>query len=362
MINQDRIIQTFMELVQIDSPSGEEANIRADLLRRLAALGLETETDNVGNIIARLKEGEGDIFLLGGHMDTVSPGKGIKSVIRDGVIYSDGSTILGSDDKAGLAIMLEVLALLQEKNLPHPPLEVVITAKEELGLQGARDMDKSKLTAKWGLVLDGGGPPGTIVYGAPAQNQIYVTVHGKAAHAGAAPEKGINALTIVAEALTACPLGRIDEETTANFGLIEGGTSRNAVPAEVKLVGETRSRNNAKLELLTTIVVNAFEQTAVRYGASVTMDVRPAYKAFALDKESAVIRAVVEATKVQGYEPLLELGGGGTDANHYNAAGVETAVISAAMTDIHTVNENLPINDFLACAEIVLQTVTGMKM
>ncbi len=359
MINKDRIIQTFLDLVQIDSPSGEEAEIRAELLRRLSALGLETETDEAGNIIARLNKGQGDMLMLSGHMDTVSPGKGVKPIIKDGVIYSDGTTVLGGDDKAGLAVILETLTVLQEQNLPHPPLEVVITAREELGLQGARDLDKSKLQAKHGLVLDGGGDPGEVVYGGPALNHIIVTIHGKAAHAGAAPEKGINALTIAAEALNACPLGRIDHETTANFGLVEGGTARNIVPAEVKLTGEARSRNAAKLDLLTTIIVNAFEQSAARYGVSATVDVEPAYQSFELNRDAPIVKTLVEAIKSHGHKPNLKLGGGGTDANHYNGAGVQSVVASVAMTNIHTVNENLPIDNFLACAEVILHTIVN---
>ena len=243
MINPDRLVNTFLDLVRIDSPSGQEAIIGRELQARLTALGLAAGIDEHGNVIARL-DGDGvNWLLLSAHMDTVGQDTGIQPIIRDGVISSDGTTILGGDDKSGVAAILETIAVLQEQRLSHPPLEVVITVGEEVGLLGAKLVDKSILRAKQGIVMDAGGPIGHIVISAPGQDSLQITVHGVAAHAGSEPEKGINAIRVAAEAIAAMPLGRIDFETTCNIGIIEGGTARNIVPDIVKITGEARSRD-----------------------------------------------------------------------------------------------------------------------
>jgi tripeptide aminopeptidase len=290
MINQQRLIQTFLDLVRIDSPSGHEAEIGRDLDARLQALGLQTEMDAVGNLVGRTlagAKGSGDWLLLSTHMDTVGVDRGIQPVIRDGVIYSDGTTILGADDKSGVAAVLEVLTVLREQELPHPPLEVVISVGEELGLYGARQFDTSRLRSRHGIVLDAGGPTGNIVVSAPSQDNIRLTVHGVSAHAGAEPEKGINAIRVAAEAIAAMPLGRIDAETTCNVGIIEGGTARNIVPDQVKIIGEARSRDNAKLEALTASIVQAFQDAANRSGARLEADVNRTLHHLSPDRRDA---------------------------------------------------------------------------
>jgi len=357
MIDRERIVNTFLELVQIDSPSGEEAAFREEMVKRLQSLGLTTEIDDYGNLVARLEDGVGAYFLLSAHMDTVEPGRGIQPVIRDGVIYSDGTTILGGDDKSGVAIILEILELIKEKGLPHPPIEVVLTVEEELGLQGARNLDMNRLKSKWGLVLDSGGGPGMITRSGPSADKFRVTIKGRGAHAGLHPETGINALAIAAEALMRMPLGRVDFESTCNMGTIEGGTARNAVPAEVHLFGEARSRNNAKLELLSQIIINALEQTTARWGGELDLEHVHNYKAYRLPDDAPILQAVIKASRELGYEPVLRDGGGGTDGNHYNAAGIQTVTISSGQHNVHTVDEYLPIDEFVGCAEIALKTV-----
>jgi len=360
MVNQKRLVNTFLELVHIDSPSGEEDAIREDLIARFQALGLRTAVDDFGNLVAYWDEGEGKPCLLSGHMDTVEPGRGIKPVTRDGVIYSDGTTILASDDKSGLAIILEILHVLQEQNLPHPPLEMAITVQEERGLEGARHLDKNLLKSKYGLVLDSGGGPGKITRSGPSLDKFVVTLRGKGAHAGLMPEAGIDALSMAAEALTRMPLGRVDEETTCNMGTVKGGSARNAVPAEVHLFGEARSRNNTKLELLSAIIVSALERTAARWGGEAIIDLDHAYAAYRLPDDAPIIQAVLEANRELGYEPVLREGGGGTDGNHYNAAGIQTVTISSGQMAVHTVNEHIAIDDLVGCAEVALKTVLNL--
>jgi tripeptide aminopeptidase len=268
LINQSRLVQTFLELVAIDSPSGQEEAIGANLMQRFAALGGEAARDKHGNVIARWPGNGDDWLMLSAHMDTVGKDTGIRPAIRDGIIYSDGTTILGGDDKSGIAAILEVLVSLAEDKLNHPPLEVVISVGEEVGLQGAKWLDKSQLRARRGYVLDSGGAIGSIVVSAPSQDSLRVVVHGKKAHAGSEPENGINAIRVASEAIAAMPLGRIDFETTANIGVIEGGTATNIVPDEVKVRGEARSRDGAKLAAQTAVMVRAFEEAAARHGTS----------------------------------------------------------------------------------------------
>ncbi len=289
MINPDRLVNTFLDLVRIDSPSGQEAVIGRDLQVRLTSLGLTTEIDEHGNVIGRL-EGDGDQWLLlSAHMDTVGKDTGIHPVIRDGIISSDGTTILGGDDKSGVAAILETIAVIQEHHLPHPPLEVVITVGEEVGLLGAKLVDKSTLRAKQGVVMDAGGPIGHIVISAPGQDSLQITVHGVAAHAGSEPEKGINAIRVAAEAIATMPLGRIDFETTSNVGIIEGGTARNIVPDIVKITGEARSRDAKKLDKLTASIVDAFQQAAVRHSTTVDIDVFRSYNTYRLSEKLPIV-------------------------------------------------------------------------
>lgn len=359
MLNPDRLVQTFLDLIRIDSPSGHEAEIGRHLRTRLEALGLEVEMDVAGNLVGRTPDGRGsgEGLLLSAHMDTVGADRGITPVIRDGVIYSDGTTILGADDKSGLAAVLEALAVLRERGLPHPPLEVAITVGEELGLYGARQLDTGRLRSRHGIVLDAGGPIGHVVVSAPSQDNIRLTVHGVSAHAGTQPEKGINAIRVAAEAIAAMPMGRIDAETTCNVGIIEGGTARNIVPDRAKVVGEARSRDNAKLEALTARIVKAFQEAAERHGARLEADVNRTYNTYHLAESDPIVQAVAGAARSLGHEVQLRASGGGTDANIYTAAGLPCVVISTGMTQVHTVHEHIAIADLVAGTELLLAAV-----
>ncbi len=357
MLDQQRLLQTFLDLVRRDSPSGHEAEIGRHLRSCLQSLGYETEMDAAGNLIGRTPAGTGDWLLLSAHMDTVGTDRGITPVIRDDVVYSDGTTILGADDKSGVAAILEVLTVLQEQGLPHPPLEVVITVGEELGLYGARQLDTTRLRARHGIVLDAGGPIGHFVVSAPSQDSLRFTVHGVSAHAGSEPEKGINAIRVAAEAIAAMPLGRIDAETTANIGIIEGGTARNIVPDRVKVIGEARSRDNVKLEALTASIVKVFQEAADRHGARLEAEVNRTYNTYRLAEDAPIVQAVAGAARRLGHDVKLRASGGGTDGNIYTAAGIPCVVISTGMAEVHTTNEHIAIADLAASAELLLAVV-----
>jgi len=357
MIDEQRMLRTFIDLVQIDSPSGDEAAIARDLEARFRGLGMSVKRDELNNVVARLP-GEGPAVLLAAHMDTVMPGCGIKPVVKDGVVYSDGTTILGADDKSGVAVILEVLNTIVEQRLPHPLVEVVITVQEELGLVGAKGLNSTDLQAQIGISLDTGGPQGTIVVSAPTQDSLMAVIHGKAAHAGSAPEKGISAILVAAEALCNMPLGRIDPETTANIGVIKGGTARNVVPDRVEMLGEARSRQRGKLEAQTAKMVDALEGAANRHGATAEVHVERAYEGYAFDESDAVVRGLARACRVVGVEPAFVPSGGGSDANVYNANGMKVVNLGVGMDNVHTTDECVAVADMVAAAEIVLSFVT----
>jgi len=359
VIDQDRLVQTFLELVRIDSPSEHEAAMGNDLAERLAPLGVTVERDASGNVFGWLggDDERQEWLLLNAHMDTVGEDRGITPVIRDGVIYSDGTTILGGDDKSGIAVILETLQVLQEQQLPHRPLEVLFTVEEELNLGREGRIDMDRLRSRRGLILDSGGPQGSYVFSAPSQDKLVVTVHGRAAHAGSEPEKGINAIRVAAEAIAAMPMGRIDEETVANIGVIEGGTVTNIVPDKVTVKGQARSRNEDKLRRQTEAMVQAFEEAAGRHGATLDILVERAYHGYCL-AEDAPIRRLLEAAIVsRGLEPLPSASGGGSDANIFNRSGIESVPLSTGMSAVHTKDEHIAIADMVSCAEILLAIV-----
>lgn len=361
MINETRLLETFLALVAIDSPSGQEETISKDLARRFAELGGEVTQDEHWNLIARWPANgrEGDPLMLSAHMDTVGVDTGIKPVIRDGVIYSDGATILGGDDKSGVAAILEVIRSLQEDGAPYPPLEAVISVGEEVQLRGAKLLDKRKLQAKRGYVLDAGGPIGAIVTNAPSQESLEVWVHGKTAHAGSEPEKGVNAIAVASAAIAAMPLGRIDFETTANIGVIQGGVATNIVPDHVYVKGEARSRDDMKLAEQVAAMAAAFQTAAERYGAHVELKIKRAYTTFKLADDHPVVAAAADAARRLGLTPIIKSTGGGSDANIYAEHGIACAVLSTGMAEVHTPNEHIAIADMVGAAQLLQEIVVN---
>jgi tripeptide aminopeptidase len=365
-INKQRLLNEFLELVQIDSASKDE-RLMADALKpRLEALGFTVTEDDAGekiggtagNLIAVL-EGQKDApaLLFCAHMDRVEPGRGIKPVVEDGVVKSDGTTILAADDVAGIAAVLEAVRTVQEQQIPHGRLEILFTVAEEGGLFGAKSLDASALQAKAGFFLDTGGPVGTIVVQAPAQKNISATVHGRAAHAGVAPEKGISAILVAAEALTKMKLGRIDEETTANIGLIQGGVATNIIPDRVELKGEARSLDQEKLNRQAEHMAEVIQSTCAAHGVEAEVSISDSYNSFRLTEADYVVQLAVKAAKAMGLEPQIESTGGGSDANIINGYGIPSVILGMGYTNVHTTDEAIPIDQLEAAAQYVLQLI-----
>jgi tripeptide aminopeptidase len=293
-------------------------------------------------------------------MDTV-PGRGIQPVVREGVVYSDGTTILGADDKSGIAVLLELLTVLQD-DVPaehRPAIEIALSVGEEIGLLGAKGLDVGWFRATQALVLDIGGPINVIVHAAPASDKFDAVVHGRAAHAGANPEEGINAIAVAAHGIAAMPLGRIDDETTANVGLIQGGSAVNVVPDQVSMRGEARSHDVAKLDAQIAAMRAALETAvAAHEGAQLEIEIERAYSSFRLDAGAPLLRRIARALEAMGESaPILRAGGGGSDANILNSRGIAAVPISTGMQGVHTTDEHIAVADMVRCAELVLHVL-----
>lgn len=355
-----------MELVQVGSESGREGRMAALLKEKLAALGFGVTIDEAakeigtetGNIIAKLKGNvEAQPVLFCAHMDTVTPGMGIKPVEESGIIRSAGDTVLGSDDKAGIAAILEAVRVLKEQEIPYGDLELVFTVCEETGLSGAKALDYSRLTAKMGFVLDSDGQAGTIVNQGPSQDKIVAEMFGRAAHAGINPEDGINAIQVASRAVAAMALGRIDEETTANLGIITGGKAVNIVPDRVTLQGETRSLNEQKRINQTGAICDALEKAARDAGTKVQINVETIYPAMFVPESEPVVRLAQKAAVKIGLKPEIKSTGGGSDTHILNQHGIPSVNLGIAMKKVHTTEEYIAVEDLVKDAEYVLAII-----
>lgn len=361
MINEKRLVKTFIELVKIDSPSGEEDNMAKEMGKRLKALGGQVTSDSFGNVIAKF-EGVGEPLMLNAHLDTVEPGKGIKPKVGKEKIETDGTTILGGDDKAGLSIILEALTTIKEKKMSHLPLEVVLTRGEEVGLLGAINLDYSMVSAKKGISFDGHGPVTNITVAAPGICPVDVTIVGRSAHAGVEPEKGISAIEIASKIISELKLGRIDEETTANVGLIEGGSARNAVAERVHFKAEVRSRDLDKLEAHLTHFKEVFDKYDKEYtDAVIEIHMERECQPYNFSEDHPMILKIIEVCKSLNIKPSLEPTGGGADVNIFNGHGLEVVCVGTGDMDLHTKGEYLVIKDFIEAANFAAELIKVEK-
>lgn len=373
MIHPERLAEIFTRLVKIDSVSRNEANICNELQNILEAIGADTFIDragdavggNTGNLIARFVGNvDAPVMMLCAHMDTVEPGIGVKPQFKDGIFTSDGATILGADDKSAIAVLIEVLTTIHEEHLPHGPLEVVLTICEEIGLLGAKHLDINHVKARFGYVLDTTDTTG-IVNRAPGANHLEFIVNGKDAHAGAAPEKGINAIAIASKAIAGLTLGRIDHETTCNIGVIQGGVATNIIPSQVVVKGEVRSHDSQKLANLTQTIVTAFEaavrdfrpQSAEAGSPRLEIFVEPDFACTHIPEDHPVVSLAMKAAQNLGRTLKPRTTGGGADANVFFSKGIMTGVLGTGMRDMHTVRESVKLSDMVEAAELLLEII-----
>ena len=373
-VNAARLKDEFLDLVCIASPTGHEGAVARRLETILKGMGASVEVDDAGeklgsdtgNLLARFTgSAAAPPFLLSGHMDTVGPASAIHPVVDGDVVRTDGTSVLGSDDKAGVVAILEAIRVLRERNIPHGDIELVLTISEESGLRGAKHFDGGRLRARQGLVLDVDGVF-ELITRAPAANHVVATIHGLAAHAGICPEEGLSAIQIAAHAISGMKLGRVDEETTANLGVVQGGRATNIVPDCVVVRGETRSLSVDKLEAQTAHMRERFETAvkgrSVRVGdrlheARAEVRVRREYDALDVRDDAHVVRLVQAAATSMGRRCRLRTTGGASDANVFAARGIQVANLGCGMREIHTVNEWVDLNDVVQTAELLLAVV-----
>lgn len=365
--NQERLLNEFLELVQIDSETRFETEVAKVLKQKFTDLGLDVFEDDTkgktghgaGNLICTLKgtkEGVDPIYFTS-HMDTVVPAKGVKPSIRDGYVVTDGTTILGADDKAGLAVMLETIRALKEQNIPHGTIQFVITVGEESGLVGAKALDPSVLKAKFGYALDSDEKVGNVVVSAPTQAKVKATIYGKTAHAGVAPEKGVSAITIAAKAIAKMPLGRIDKETTANIGRFEGGSATNIVCDRVDILAEARSLKPEKMDAQIQRMKDAFESVAEQMGGKADVKVEVMYPGFKFGEGDHVVEIARKAAAKIGRPCELQKSGGGSDANVFNGFNIPTVNLAVGYEEIHTTNERIPVEELYKLGEMTLAII-----
>jgi len=348
----DRLVSSFCEMVRIDSESGNEARFLEYLANRLTdELDASCEFDAYGNLIARVPARESVVsqpILLGTHGDTVKPGVGIEPVIEDGVIRSAGETILGADDKAGIAEVIEGILTADR----HPRLELVVTREEELGVRGAKQLDVDRLESRIGFVLDMDALD-AIVIGGPSKMSIDVEITGRAAHAAMEPEKGISAVRVAARAITELDEGRIDEGTTVNVGVVRGGEIRNGVPEKAIVQLECRSLSHETCLAAEGRIRETFERAAAAYGAELSISTELSYRASRVPDGSPATTAAAAAVESVGLRPDVRTIVGGTDASILNAHGIETVVLGVGMRDEHSTREAIAIDAMQTAVRII---------
>ena len=367
-INEERLKNTFIELVGVPCPSCDETREADLLVKKLQELGMEPKVDRAGeqcggttgNVWGFLKGNVPGALRLffEAHMDSVAPTTGTNVIEKDGVLYSDGTTTLGGDDKSGVAAVLEAMQCIIENDLPHGDIQVCFTIGEETGSYGVRYMDKTMIQADAGYCMDCGGHPGAIFNASPKAINLKLKVKGKSAHAGLEPEKGINAIMLAADALHALPAyGRIDEETTLSVDMIDGGLASNIVPEACEIVIDMRCPNQTKLERLKKETVEIFRNVVEAKGGAVEVAVKEVAPGVNLNTDHATVKLAATAAEKLGFPVSTGFTGGCSDANFLCGMGLPTVLLATGMDKIHTTEERLALEDLYNAASWVLGIV-----
>jgi tripeptide aminopeptidase len=364
------VVDLLLELTAIPSPPGQERGVADAVLRYLRGLGLEPDEDDcgprigstVGNVYARLEPtAEGTPLFLCAHLDTVPPDGELEPVVVDGVVRNAGGTILGCDNKAAVAAMLEGVRRVLAENLPHAGIELVFTPMEEVGLIGANAFELDRLQATVGYVYDQEGALGEVVLGAPWSRAFEARFHGRSAHAGMAPEEGRSAIQAAAKAIADLRLGRVDELTTANVGTITGGTAGNVVPEWCTFSAEARSHDEATLGEVVQEMLDAFSFAATETECDVETTVRKSYDGYRLKRDEPAVALAATAFAACGVEPRYGLSGGGADANVFNQRGRRCVNLSHGVFGFHTPDEHVSVSDLEAMVDVTVALVAAAR-
>ena len=363
-VTESEVLDLFLELAAIPSPSGQEEAVAERVSGYLRDLALRPESDAAGNLHARIEATEandGTPVFLCAHMDTVPVAGPIEPVVEDGVVRNRADTILGADDKAAVAVLLQAARTLLSQRRPHAGVELVFTVQEETGLDGAKAFDHTRLAARTGFVYDYSGAVGDVVVAAPSGRKLDVTFRGRPAHSGINPEEGRSAVYAAARAVADLRLGRIDEETTANVGRVEGGTARNVVPEFCTVTAEARSRDEKKLADLVAEMLDAFTFAAGVAECEVATKVEESYRGYRLRLDDLPVRLAFTALERAGFSPRPIEVGGGADANVFNARGLPCVNLANGMTNVHTADEEIAVEDLDAMLRVTLELVEAAR-
>jgi tripeptide aminopeptidase len=364
------VLDLFVELAALPTPPGEERAAADVVLRYLRDLGLSADEDEaggaigstMGNVYARVEPtAEGTPLFFCAHLDTVPPSGPLEPVVEDGVVRNAGGTILGADNKSAAAAMLEGVRRVLAESRPHAGIELLFTPKEEVGLIGAFAFDESRLVADVGYVYDQAAPIGEIILGAPWSQAMEVRFHGRASHSGMYPEEGRSAILAAARAIGDLRLGRVDDDTTANVGVIEGGTAGNIVPEWCTFVAEARCQNEDKLRDVVQEMLDAFSFAATSTDCEVETELRKSYSGYRFKQSEDVVHLAAIALTATGHHVSYALSGGAADANVFNERGKRCLNISNGMADIHTPNEHIAVADLEAMVDVTLALVDAAR-
>ncbi len=356
-------LDLFLELAALSTPPGEERPAADLVLRYLRDCGIEADEDesgaeigaNAGNIYARLDPTtEGEPLFLCAHLDTVPPTDAIEPVVEDGIVRNARPTILGADDKAAVAVMLEATRRVLVENRPHAGIELLFTPKEEVGLRGAFAFDHARLRAKVGYVYDQAAPIGEIILGAPFSQSLEITFHGRASHAGMYPDEGRSAIAAAARAIAEMRLGRVDDESTANVGTITGGTAANIVPEWCTLVAEARSHDERRLSALVQEMQDAVTFAAGVAECEVETNARKSYRGYRFARQDQAVAIAASALDRAGRTVSYGLSGGAADANVFNERGLQCVNLANGMAEIHTPDEHIAVADLDGMVDVTL--------
>jgi tripeptide aminopeptidase len=359
-LSDERLVSTFLDLVRIDSPTGFEAACAEYCGQRLRSLGFAVRFDDsaaatgsdTGNLVAELPGTSAGVLALSAHMDCVEPCRGVEPCVTDDVVFAEGETVLGADDKAGLAAALETFQRLVEGGRPRPTLKALFTVQEEVGLVGAKHLRAQDVACDLCLVLDAEGSPGAIVTAAPTHYTFAAEFYGRASHAGVAPEAGVSAILMATDAIGRMRLGRLDASTTANVGTIHGGVATNVVAAHCDVTGECRSLDRPTVEALKAEMNDALRSAAEAAGGSVDITWKLEYEGFSLADESPLVQLVSEACLSVGLEPRTYHTGGGSDANVFASRGAPVVALACGMQGVHSTHEQIALADLRALTRI----------
>jgi tripeptide aminopeptidase len=366
------VVELFTQLAAVPSPPGEEREVADRVAGYLGELGLNVDEDdageqigsNAGNLLARIEptaDGGTPLFLCA-HLDTVPPDGPLEPVIdNEGVVRNAGGTILGADNKAAVAAMLEAARRLVADQRSHAGIELLFTPKEEVGLLGAAAFDHSRLHARVGYVYDMAAPIGDVILGAPHSHSMQVRFHGRAAHSGMYPEEGRSAIAAAAKAISDLRLGRLDEDTTANVGVIEGGAAGNIVPEHCTFLAEARSHDERKLADTVQEMLDAIAFAAGLEECEVETEVHKSYRGYRFRRDDVAVRIAADALAASGFEPRFGLTGGAADANVFNERGLACVNLANGMTDIHTPDERIAVADLEAMVGVTLALVEAAR-